>query len=126
MSRFRKQVAYELSIGALHPLKKADDVIEDVMEHQSVNKEDDDIESGSTSSLNSDTDSNDFLVPEYENPGPDADGLTALKWGREHYISYTLYLVGVQDDVGKRASMTLSQLSKFTVWPEIITAVTYG
>ena len=60
----------------------------DVMEHQSVNKEDDDIESGSTSSLNSDTDSNDFLVPEYENPGPDADGLTALKWGREHYIRY--------------------------------------
>ena len=32
-----------------------------------MNKEDDDdIESGSTSSLNSDTDSNDFLVPEYQ------------------------------------------------------------
>ena len=32
-----------------------------------MNEDDDDIESGSTSSLNSDTDSNDFLVPEYEN-----------------------------------------------------------
>ena len=29
-----------------------------------MNEDDDDIESGSTSSLNSDTDSNDFLVPE--------------------------------------------------------------
>ena len=36
-----------------------------------MNEDDDDIESGSTSSLNSDTDANDFLVPEYQNPGPD-------------------------------------------------------
>ena len=42
-----------------------------------MNEDDDDIESGSTSSLNSDTDSNDFLVPEYENPGPDPDVLGA-------------------------------------------------
>ena len=54
------------------------------MEHHS--EDDDVIESESTSSLNSDTDSNDFLVPEYENPGPDPDDLTALMWGREHYI----------------------------------------
>ena len=58
------------------------------MEHHSVNEDDDDIESGSTSSLNSDTDSNDFLVPEYENPGPDPDDLGAPRWGREHYIRY--------------------------------------
>ncbi|KAL5500630.1 hypothetical protein EMCRGX_G012221 [Ephydatia muelleri] len=183
-------MAHELSIGALHPLQKADDAIQDVMEHHSVNEEDDDIddmehhsvneddddiESGSTSSLNSDTDSNDFLVPKYENPGPDPDDLGAPSqstftrtfirqvvkkmeplirqiltgrhtsqfanntssikafrkenpyWPLEkcsdmvHEIE--LYLVGVQDDVGKRASMTLSQLSKFIVWPEIITAV---
>ena len=56
-----------------------------VMEHHSVNEDDDDIESGSTSS---DTDSNDFLVPEYENPGPDPDDLGAPRWGREHYIRY--------------------------------------
>ena len=37
------------------------------MEHHSVNEDDEDIESGSTCSLNSDTDSNDFLVPENEN-----------------------------------------------------------
>ena len=61
----------------------------DGMEHHRVNEaDDDDIESGSTSSLNSDTDSNDFLVPEYENPGPDPDDLGALRWGREHYIRY--------------------------------------
>eukprot|EP00731_Ephydatia_muelleri_P005262 Em0002g1438a len=77
MSRFRKQMAHELSIGAQHPLQKSDDAIQDVMEHHSVNEDDDDIESGSTSSLNSDTDSNDFLVPEYENPGPDPDDLGA-------------------------------------------------
>ena len=40
------------------------------------------------SSLNSDTDLNDFLVPEYENPGPDPDDLGAPRWGREHYIRY--------------------------------------
>ena len=51
-----------------------------------MKEDDDDIESGSTSSLNSDTDSNDFLVPEYENPGPDPDDLPM--WGREHYIRY--------------------------------------
>ena len=56
------------------------------MKHHCVNEEDDDdIKSGSTSSLNFDTDSNDFLVPEYENRGPDPDDFTALKWGREHY-----------------------------------------
>eukprot|EP00731_Ephydatia_muelleri_P025571 Em0017g654a len=127
MSRFRKQMACELSIGALHPLKKADDAIQDVMEHHS--EDDDVIESESTSSLNSDTDSNDFLVPECENPGPDPDDLTTLKWGREHYIrcipeeksrqvcEIELYLVGAQNDVGKRASMTLFQLSKFIMWP---------
>ncbi|KAL5489102.1 hypothetical protein EMCRGX_G018157 [Ephydatia muelleri] len=50
-----------------------------VMKHHCVNEEDDDdIKSGSTSSLNSDTDSNDFLVPEYENRGPDPDDFTAL------------------------------------------------
>ena len=43
-----------------------------------MNEDDDDIESGSTSSLNSDTDSNDFLVPEYKNSGPDPDDLGAL------------------------------------------------
>ncbi|KAL5491810.1 hypothetical protein EMCRGX_G017174 [Ephydatia muelleri] len=86
MSRFRKQMAHELSIGALHPLHKSDDAIQDVMEHHSVNEDDDDIESGSTSSLNFDTDSNDVLVPEYENPGPDPDDLGAPRWGREHYI----------------------------------------
>ena len=53
-----------------------------------MNEDDDDIESGSTSSLNSDTDSNDFLVPEYEHPGPDLDVLGAPRWGREHYIRY--------------------------------------
>ena len=52
-----------------------------------MNEDDDDIESGSTSSLNSDTDSNDLLVPEYENPGPDPDD-GAPWWGREHYIRY--------------------------------------
>ena len=36
--------------------------VSDVMEHHS--EDDDDIESGSTSSLNSDTDSNDLLVTE--------------------------------------------------------------
>ena len=51
-----------------------------------MNEDDDDIESGSTSSLNFDTDSNDVLVPEYENPGPDPDDLGAPRWGREHYI----------------------------------------
>ncbi|KAL5494211.1 hypothetical protein EMCRGX_G015495 [Ephydatia muelleri] len=30
--------------------------------------------------------SDDFLVPDFENPGPDPDDLTALKWGRDHYI----------------------------------------
>ena len=58
----------------------------DVMERHSVNEEDDDdIESGSTSSLNSDTDSNDLLVPD---PGPDPDDLGDPRWGREHYIRY--------------------------------------
>ena len=39
-------------------------------------------------SLNSDTDSNDFLVPEYENPGLDPDDLGASRWGRKHYVRY--------------------------------------
>ncbi|KAL5491870.1 hypothetical protein EMCRGX_G017236 [Ephydatia muelleri] len=38
--------------------------------------------------MNSDTDSNDFLVSEYENPGPEPDDLGAHRWGREHYIRY--------------------------------------
>ena len=50
-----------------------------------MNEDDDDIESGSTSSLNSDTDSNEFLVPK---PGPDPHDLGAPRWGREHYIRY--------------------------------------
>lgn len=48
---------------------------------------DDDIEIGSPISLNSDIHSDDFLVPDFENPGPDPDDLTALKWGRDHYIT---------------------------------------
>ena len=43
--------------------------------------------------------------------------LLVLTMHKVHEIE--LYLVGVQDDVGKRASMTLSQLSKFIVWPEV-------
>ena len=50
-----------------------------------MNEDDDDIESGSTSSLNSDTDSNDFLVPEYENPGPDP--MTLVPLGGEENIT---------------------------------------
>ena len=35
-------------------------------------------------------------------------------------LVHELYLTGgVQDDVGKRASTTLSQHSKFIVWPEV-------
>ncbi|KAL5469108.1 hypothetical protein EMCRGX_G030306 [Ephydatia muelleri] len=62
-----------------------------VTECHSVNEVDsdddyDDIEIGSPISLNSDIHSDDFLVPDFENPGPDPDDLTALKWGRDHYI----------------------------------------
>ena len=53
-----------------------------------------------------------------------ANNTSSIKaFRKENPYSYVheieLYLVGVQDDVGKRASMTLSQLSKFIVWPEV-------
>ncbi|KAL5484480.1 hypothetical protein EMCRGX_G020990 [Ephydatia muelleri] len=92
MSCFRKQIAFELSVGALYPLQKADDdALQGVTECHSVNEvdgddDDDDIEIGSPISLNSDIHSDDLLVPDFENPGPDPDDLTALKWGRDHYI----------------------------------------
>ena len=57
-----------------------------------MNEDDDDIESGSTSSLNSDTDSNDFLVTEYENPGPDPDDLGA-RGGEENITSDISHLI---------------------------------
>eukprot|EP00731_Ephydatia_muelleri_P002470 Em0001g2470a len=196
MGCFRKKIAFELSVGALYPLQKADDdALQGVTECHSVNEvdgddDDDDIEIGSPISLNSDIHSDDFLVPDFENPGPDPDDLTALKWGRDHYIrsfphhllkrkesespftrrsirqvvkkmeplircfitgrqmsmfknhipyirtlrkenpywpletccdmvhEIELYLMGIQDDVGKNASMTLSEVNKFIVWPE--------
>eukprot|EP00731_Ephydatia_muelleri_P012972 Em0007g282a len=84
--------------------------IQDVMEHHSVNEDDDDIESGSTSSLNSDTDSNDFLVTEYENPGPDPDDLgaratntTDFNW--KAYITIHLQYQSIQ----KRKSILASR-----------------
>eukprot|EP00731_Ephydatia_muelleri_P017052 Em0010g150a len=89
MSCFRKQIAFELSVGALYPLQKADDnALQGVTECHCVNEvdgddDDDDIEIGSPISLNSDIHSDDFLVPDFENPGPDPDDLTALKWGRD-------------------------------------------
>eukprot|EP00731_Ephydatia_muelleri_P017064 Em0010g162a len=92
MSCFRKQIAFELSVGALYPLQKADDnALQGVTECHCVNEvdgddDDDDIEIGSPISLNSDIHSDDFLVPDFKNFGPDPDDLTALKWGRDHYI----------------------------------------
>ena len=58
-----------------------------------MNEDDDDIESGSTSSLNSDTDSNDFLVAEYENPGPDPDDLGTPRYRKENITSDISHLI---------------------------------
>ncbi|KAL5499562.1 hypothetical protein EMCRGX_G010999 [Ephydatia muelleri] len=116
MSCFRKQIAFELSIGALYPLQKADDdALQGVTECHSVNEvdgddDDDNIEIGSPISLNSDIHSDDFLVPDFENPGPDPDDLTALKWGRDHYIrSFPHHLLkrkeSGEEDGGRQMSM---------------------